>query len=139
MSKKGCGKFILGTIIGVGIGVLIAPKKGSETREDLKKKIDEFMTKVKSLDKEEVRKQIEEKITKLKKDIKELDKEKVLSIAKEKGNKIKEESKKLVDLAKEKGTPVLEKAANDVRDVAIKVTKDVLEKLENGQKKIENK
>ncbi len=139
MSKKGCGKFLLGAAVGVGIGVLIAPKKGSETREDLKKKIDEFMTKVRSLDKEEVKKQIESKIDKLKKDIKELDKEKVLNVAKEKCAKIKEESKKIVDLAKEKGTPVLEKAANDVRDVAIKVTKDILEKLENGQKKIENK
>ena len=139
MSKNGSGKFLLGALVGVGIGVLIAPKKGSETREDLKKKIDEFMTKVKSLDKEEVKKQIEAKLEKLKKDIKELDKEKVLSVAKEKCAKIKEESKKLVELAKEKGTPVLEKAANDVRDVAIKVTKDILEKLENGQKKIENK
>lgn len=139
MSKSGFGKFLLGTAVGVGIGVLVAPKKGSETREDLKKKIDEFLTKVKSLDKEEVKKEIEEKIAKLKRDIKELDKEKVLSIAKEKGAKIKEESKKLVDLAKEKGTPVLEKAASDVREVAIKVTKDILEKLENGQKKIENK
>ncbi len=139
MSKNGCGKFVLGALIGVGIGVLIAPKKGSETREDLKKKIDELLQKVKEIDKDEVKKQIEDKLTKLKNDIKELDKEKVLSIAKEKCAKIKEESKKLVELAKEKGTPVLEKAASDVRDVAIKVTKDILEKLENGQKKIENK
>jgi len=139
MSKNGFGKFLLGTAVGVGIGVLVAPKKGSETREDLKKKIDEFMTKVKSLDKEEVKKEIEAKIEKLKKDIKELDKEKVLNIAKEKCAKIKEESKKIVDLAKEKGTPVLEKAASDVRTKAIEVTKDILEKLENSEKKIENK
>ena len=139
MSKSGCGKFLLGTAVGVGIGVLVAPKKGRETREDLKKKFDELMIKVKSLDKEEVKKEIEEKIAKLKRDIKELDKEKVLSIAKEKGTKIKEESKRLVDLAKEKGTPVLEKAASDVREKAIKVTKDILEKLENSEKKIENK
>ena len=139
MSKNGCGKFVLGALIGVGIGVLIAPKKGSETREDLKKKIDELLQKVKEIDKDEVKKQIEDKLTKLKNDIKELDKEKVLSIAKEKCAKIKEESKKLVELAKEKGTPVLEKAANEVREKAILVTKDILDKLEKGQKKVENK
>lgn len=139
MSKNGCGKFVLGALIGVGIGVLIAPKKGSETREDLKKKIDELLQKVKEIDKDEVKKQIEEKLTKLKNDIKELDKEKVLSVAKEKCARIKEESKKLVELAKEKGTPVLEKTANEVREKAILVTKDILDKLEKGQKKVENK
>ena len=128
--SKGLNKFLVGAAVGVGIGVLIAPKKGSEKREDLKKKFDELMTKVKELDKEEVKKEIEAKITKLKNDIKDLDKEKVLSIAKEKCEKIKRESKKLVDLAIEKGSPMLEKAANEVREKAIEVTKNVLEKLE---------
>ncbi len=36
----------------------------------------------------------------------------------------------LVDYAVEKGTPVLESAANKVREKAIDVTKEVLKKLE---------
>ena len=51
-----------------------------------------------------------------------MDKEKVLKIAKKKGEDIKEQAQKLVDLAVEKGTPVLEKAANEVREMAIDVT-----------------
>ena len=38
MSKKGLRKFILGAGIGAGLGILFAPKKGSDTRKELKKK-----------------------------------------------------------------------------------------------------
>ena len=38
MSKHGTGKFLLGAGIGAGIALLLAPKKGEELREDLKKK-----------------------------------------------------------------------------------------------------
>ena len=38
----------------------------------------------------------------------------------------------LCEMAKEKGTPVLESVANDVREKAIDVTKEVLKRLENN-------
>ena len=41
----------------------------------------------------------------------------------------------IVELAKEKGTPVLEKAANEVRERAVLVTKEVLKKLESKEAK----
>ena len=134
MSKGTLGKIALGTALGVGIGVLIAPKEGSETRKDLKNKIDELLSKAKDLNKEDIQKEFGEKVSKIKKEISELDKEKVLEIAKEKGEKVKDEAQKLVDLAKEKGTPVLEKTASEVREKAIDVTKNVLNKLEQGKK-----
>ena len=41
MSKKksGLGKFLVGAGIGAGLGILFAPKSGSETRKELKQKI----------------------------------------------------------------------------------------------------
>ena len=38
-----CGKFLLGGIIGVAIGVLIAPKSGKETRAFIKEKAQAYM------------------------------------------------------------------------------------------------
>ena len=44
MSKKSKGllKFIAGVGIGVGAGMLLAPKTGKELRKDLQKKINEL-------------------------------------------------------------------------------------------------
>ena len=41
MSKR--GNFLLGAGIGLGLGILFAPKSGKETREDLKKSLQEFL------------------------------------------------------------------------------------------------
>ena len=133
--KTGLGKFALGLAAGVTLGVLFAPKKGSETRKELADKIKELYERAKEIDVKEVRENISLKIEELKKELKELDKEKVAKIAKEKGKAIKKKADELVALAKEKGTPVLEKAANDVREKAIVVVKDVLDRLENPKKK----
>lgn len=132
--KGGAGKFVLGAAIGAGLGILFAPRKGSETRKLLKQKMDEVIEQVKHIDKEEVKLAITDKIEEIKLELSDLDKEKVLDIAKEKGEQIKKKADELVSLAIEKGTPVLEKAADDVRNQAIKVVKEVLKKLEKSGK-----
>ena len=132
-NKKGYGKFVAGALVGAGLGVLFAPRKGSETRQALKEKIAVLINKVKEIDIDEVKEDFQNKIEQLQEDLRDLDKEKVLNIAKRKANDIKERAQELVDLAVDKGTPVLQKAAEDVRQKAIDVTKNVLEKLVNGK------
>lgn len=134
MSKNGFGKFLSGVAVGIGIGVLCAPKKGSETRQDLKNKMNDLIDKAKKLKKEDVKLAIETKVKDLKEALADLDKEKVLEIAKKKAKQIHNMAEELVQYVVDKGTPVVEKAANAVRDKAIVVTKGVLEKLENQEK-----
>lgn len=134
MSKKGFGKFVVGAGIGAALGFLFAPKKGSDLRADLKKKMDELLEKARNIDKEEVKETIEAKIAEIKDELADLDKEKVLKIAKKKAKQIQDAAEELVEYAVEKGTPVLEKTADSVRQKAIEVTKQVLTKLEKEEK-----
>lgn len=133
--KKGLGKFILGAGIGAALGLLFAPKSGKETRAELKEKLDELLKKAKEIDIEEVKENIEAKVFEIKAELEDLDKEKVLKIAKQKSKELLEKANELVDYAVEKGTPVLEKTADAVREKTIEVTKQVLAKLEDSNKK----
>ena len=139
MSKKskkhsGFGKFLAGAALGAGLGILFAPKKGSETREDLKKAIDDMILKIKDIDVEEVKVEFEEKLYEIKEELEDLDKEKVLKIAKKKAKQMQDAVEELVEYTVEKGTPVLEKTANSIREKAITTTKEVLTRLESEGK-----
>lgn len=128
-NKSGIGKFLAGAAVGVGLGVLFAPKSGAETRKDLKNKLDELVEQAKNIDIEEVRKDITRRVEEIKMELVDLDKEKAMEIAKEKLDQLKGKAQELVDVAKEKGTPALKKAANDVLDSIIKISKNTKKKL----------
>ncbi len=133
--RRGLFGLLAGIGIGVGAGMLLAPKSGEELRKDLSKKLNELMDKAKEIDVNEVADNFKAKVKDLKKDLEDLDKEKALAIAKEKGEELKVKANELLELAKEKGTPVLEKTAEKVREQAIRVTKEVLKKLEKKEEK----
>lgn len=102
----------------------------------------DLVSRAKELSISDVSKMIEERIAEIRRDLNDLDKEKVLKIAKKKSEDIKRKCQELVDLAIEKGTPVLKDAAIDVRDKTIDVMQDIIKKLENleaNTKKLDNK
>lgn len=131
MSKKGFGKIAFGAAIGAGLGLLFAPKKGEETRKELKVKLDDLLKQVKEIDADDVKKEFDAKVAEIKTELADLDKEKAVAIAKEKGKDLKKQAEDLVKLAKEKGTPVLKESAEDLLQTVIKASKEALKKLED--------
>ena len=134
MSRGSTGKLLLGLGIGAGLGLLFAPKKGSETRKELKSKLEDLYDQVRNIDKEEVKENIVKKIDDIKKELSNLDKEKVSELAKKQAVSIQHKAEDLYKYAVKKGTPVLEQAVDDVRNEAIKLTKEITKKLEASKK-----
>ena len=134
MSKKGFGKFLGGLAIGAGLGILFAPDKGENTRKLLAKKLDELLKRAKEIDIDEVKDELLYKVETLQAELASLDKEKGKEMALKKAKEIKEKAEDLYKYAIEKGTPVVEKAADDVRRQALKVVKEVEKKLDQKEK-----
>ncbi|MFI3307964.1 MAG: YtxH domain-containing protein [Mycoplasmatota bacterium] len=134
MKKGKIRTFAAGAVVGIGLGFLFAPKKGSETRKDLKIKFDELLDRAKEVDVEEVKIKIETMIEDIKIELEDLDKEKVLKYAKKKASQIENMASDLVEYAVKKGTPVLEEAAKSAKEKAIEVTEEVLAKLKEETK-----
>lgn len=135
MSKSGIGKFLAGAGIGAALGILFAPKKGSDTRADLKNMFDDLVRKVRSIDAEDVRLTVEAKIEELKEGLANLDKETALTEAKKQAKKLQKQAEKLVEYAIEKGTPIIEKSANAIKLKVIEVSEQIIEKLSDDNAK----
>lgn len=131
----GFGKFVLGAGIGAGLALLFAPQEGSKTRKELKSKLEELIEKAKNIDPEDVKADILQKVEELRMEIADLDKEKALNIAKNQAKKVQKKAEELYDYAKEKSTPVVEKAVKEVKDMTLKAAKEVVNKLEESESK----
>ena len=66
---KKVGTLVAGVLAGLGIGLLVAPKTGEETRKELKKQFDDVCKKLKDVDYGEVKNDIEAKIGEIKEEL----------------------------------------------------------------------
>ena len=128
MGKK---TLIAGIAIGATLGVLLAPKKGSETRAELAAKLRSFLDHLKEVeDFDDLDYDFEDKIVGIINELSDLDKEKVGAIARKQARNIKTKADELYELAKEKGSPVLKKSADDIRKKAADVLHETADKID---------
>ena len=132
MSKK--RNFLLGAGVGLALGLLFAPKSGKETREDLSKMLKDLIEKAKEIDVVEVKNAIIVKTKELQNTIRDLDKETAKQMILDKSREVKIKAQELVDLAIEKGTPLVEKTAKKVKTKTAELLKNTAEKLEEPKK-----
>lgn len=133
--KSGLGKFLLGMGIGACFGVLLAPKSGKETRQELKEKLDDLLEKAKNIKFDDVKVTIENKVNEIKEDLKNLNKETVATAIKEQAKNIKIKAEELVDYAVKKGTPIVAAAAKEVKASTIKTLEGITAKLKDEEPK----
>lgn len=138
MSKK--TGFLTGVAIGAAAGVLFAPKSGAETRAELSKKIKLLLDNLKEElakidDFDDIEYNLEDKIVDIKNELAALDREKVKKIASKQAQNIKNKAEEIYEIAKSKGTPVLEKAAEDVRKKSAELLYSMADGLEATKKK----
>ena len=138
MSKKngkgGFGKFLGGIALGAGLGLLFAPDKGENTRKVLAKKIEELRKKLNDIDIDEVKDELLFRAESLQAELAALDMEKAKELVLEQAETIKEKAEELYKYAIEKGTPIVEKAADDIRKQALKVVRETEKKLVEAKK-----
>ena len=121
---------ITGALIGVSLGVLFAPKKGSETREDLKKGYKKITKKMGDIEKEDVEEFIRDAKKEIEAELKDLSREKVLSKAHDKAREIKIRCDEILEMATVAGNKALEKGVSEFKKETVKVLKEIINKLE---------
>lgn len=127
------GKFLAGVGIGTLVGMLLAPKKGSELRQNLKDKSQELYDKAQNMTKEDVESLINNTIEEIKIAIDEFDVEEFKETTGTKLNQVKDKLENLATSVKSS-----DEYAN-FKEAVTKVTKDLTNSLSEIKTKIQDK
>ena len=127
------GKFIAGIGIGTIVGMLFAPKKGSELREDLKEKSQELYDKAQNITKEDVETLVNNTIEEIKLAIDEFDMEEFKDTTSTKLSEVKGELEELANSVKSS-----DEYANFKASVT-KISDEMTSKLNEIKDKIQDK
>jgi len=84
MSQGRFRSFLTGALVGAGLGILLAPKEGSETRNNLKKSFSLLIDTIKNVDIEESKANLLTKVKEIQEELSEIDETTAKKVAKEK-------------------------------------------------------
>lgn len=124
------GAMVGGALVGGAAGILFAPKKGSETREDIKKTINNLLEKTEVIDKDSVKKYIENQLEALDLEIVKLYELDSYKKAKRQAKKIIRKINKLIKYVKNKGIEDFEDLVEELKEKAEEISEEILTNLE---------
>lgn len=124
------GKFILGLGIGAAAGLLFAPKKGSELREDIRRESLKAYDNVKNMTKEDIEALLGQTIETVKKSVDEFDVDRFKETTKVKLSELEEKLEEFASKVKETDQYM------QVRDGIVDITDKVNSKIEEVKTKV---
>ena len=118
-----------GIVIGGTLGVLFAPRKGSETREKIKLTFVNLKNKVSKIE-EDIKYYIEKKLNEIDDDIEVLEGTLEFKKAKKQAKKVIKKINKLIDYTTKKGYDEFEDLITDLKEKASEISEEILTNLE---------
>ena len=121
--------FITGIFVGAGLGLVLAPKSGKETRKDIANKAKELKNKAKNIDLDDIREFVVEKSADIEEKLSKLSKEKVLKDAKKLAKVIEKDMTNLCNSVKGIKEDVMQDSIELLKEKTAKTIEKVLKKL----------
>lgn len=121
----------IGAVIGGTLGILFAPKKGSETREQIKLSFINLKDKLMNVDEESIKKHIEKKLDNIDIELAKLEMIDSYKKAKKQAKKVVKQINKLIDYTKKKGMSEFEDLILDLKDKASEISEEILTNLDD--------
>ena len=134
MAQNKMGHFFTGAIIGVGLGLLIAPKEGSETREKLKKSFNNLLDTIDNINIDKTSDSIVNKIVDLKNKITSINYEEAKEIINDKKEILDNECDNLIKEIKKEKAPKVVENVKKIKRKTNNLANDVIEKIDQKEK-----
>jgi|GEM_PF-2218663 len=116
-------KFIFGAVLGAAAGLLFAPKKGKELREDIVFGLEDLYGKIQDFDAEETKEFLLDRLNELKAEVYDIDKEKIKDYSHEAYVAIRNKAEQIYEYSRLEGFPMLvEKSKHLLEELDITIT-----------------
>lgn len=119
-----------GIVLGGTLGVLFAPRKGSETREKIKLTFVNLKNKVSKIEEEDIKYYIEKNLNEIDDDIEVLEGTLEFKKAKKQAKKVIKKINKLIDYTTKKGYDEFEDLITELKEKASEISEEILTNLE---------